>query len=86
MWEKLHRAVLQELSRQGLLDCSRACLESVSVRTETGQERDELTDPSSTDGGKKGAEDHVLVTSERPPLAVAITGADDVHRRDPRAV
>lgn len=63
MWEKLHRAVLQELSQKGLLDCSRACLESSSARTETGHEKDELTDPDPTDSGKKGTECHVLVTA-----------------------
>ncbi len=36
VWEKLHRAVLQELSQEGLLDWSRACLDSVSVRAKRG--------------------------------------------------
>jgi transposase len=36
VWDRLHRAVLDRLGQQGLLDWSRACLDSVSVRAKRG--------------------------------------------------
>ena len=36
VWERLHEIVLQELSQEGLLDWSRASLDSVSVRAKRG--------------------------------------------------
>jgi transposase len=36
VWDRLHQAVLDRLGQQGLLDWSRACLDSVSVRARKG--------------------------------------------------
>jgi transposase len=36
VWDRLHQAVLDRLGQQGLLDWSRACLDSVSVRAKKG--------------------------------------------------
>src|SRR3954449_11610940 len=36
VFDRLHRAVLDRLGQQDLLDCSRACLNSVSVRGKGG--------------------------------------------------
>jgi transposase len=36
VWDRLHQAVLDRLGEQGLLDWSRACLDSVSVRAKKG--------------------------------------------------
>lgn len=36
VWDRLHRAVLDELGRQQILDWSRASLDSVSVRAKRG--------------------------------------------------
>jgi transposase len=36
VWDRLHQAVLDRLGQQGLLDWSRACLDSVSVRAKRG--------------------------------------------------
>ncbi len=36
VWDKLHRAVLDQLGQEGALDWSRACLDSVSVRAKRG--------------------------------------------------
>ncbi len=36
VWHALHRRILDDLRRQGRLDLSRACLDSVSVRAKRG--------------------------------------------------
>lgn len=36
VWEKLHKAVLDELSEEELLDWSRASIDAVSVRAKRG--------------------------------------------------
>jgi transposase len=36
VWDQLHQAVLDRLGRQGLLDWSRTCLDSVNVRAKKG--------------------------------------------------
>jgi transposase len=36
VWDELHQRVLDRLGQQGLLDWSRACLDSVSVRAKKG--------------------------------------------------
>ncbi|MFI7583469.1 IS5 family transposase [Kocuria sp. M1N1S27] len=73
VWEKLHHAVLDQLGQDGLLDWSRACLDSISVRAKKGGE---LTGPNPTDRAKLGTKYHLLVTADGLPLAVAITGAN----------
>ena len=36
VWEQLHRAVLEELSEEQIIDWSRASIDSVSVRAKRG--------------------------------------------------
>jgi transposase len=36
VWDELHHRILNRLGQQGLLDWSRACLDSVSVRAKKG--------------------------------------------------
>ena len=57
VWPRLHRVVLDRLAQQGLLDWSRAAVDSVSVRA---KRRGELTGPSPTDRGKAGSKYHVV--------------------------
>ncbi|WP_438612766.1 IS5 family transposase [Kocuria sabuli] len=73
VWDKLHHAVLDQLGQDGVLDWSRASLDSVSGPSKKGGE---LTGPNPTDRGKLGTKYHLLVTADGLPLAVAITGAN----------
>jgi transposase len=36
VWDRLHRAILDRLGQQGLIDWSRGCLDGVSVRAKRG--------------------------------------------------
>jgi transposase len=65
VWQQLHQVVLDRLARQGLLDWSRAAVDSVSVRA---KRRGELTGPSPTDRGKAGSKYHVLCDRNGLPL------------------
>ena len=58
MWDRLHRLVLDELSEAELIDWSRGCIDSVSVRVKKGGE---LTGRNPTDRGKAGTKYHMLV-------------------------
>jgi transposase len=71
LWERLHRAVLDRLGQQGLLDWSRAAVDSVSVRA---KRKGELTGPSPTDRGK--AKYHLLCDRNGLPLHAHISGAN----------
>ncbi|MGX0885618.1 transposase [Kocuria rhizophila] len=73
MWEKLHRAVLEELSKQEILDRSRAGIDAVSVRAKKGGE---LTDPNTTDRGKPGTKYHLLTDATGLPLHVLASAAN----------
>lgn len=75
VFDRLHQAVLDELGGRGLLDWSRANLDSVSVRAKRGGE---LTGPNPTDRAKRGSEFHLLVEATGLPLNVAVSGA---HRK-----
>jgi transposase len=57
VWDRLHRLVLDELSENQLIDWSRGCIDSVSVRGKGG----ELTGPNPTDRGKPGTKYQLLV-------------------------
>ena len=57
VWQRLHRLVLDQLGQRGLLDWSRAAVDSVSVRA---KRKGELTGPIPTDRGKAGTKYHVL--------------------------
>ncbi|MGC5658582.1 UNVERIFIED_CONTAM: IS5 family transposase [Kocuria sp. CPCC 205295] len=75
VWEKLHRAVLEELSEQEILDWSRASIDAVSVRAKKGGE---LTGPNPTDRGKPGTKYHLLTDAAGLPLHV-LASAANVH-------
>lgn|GEM_PF-3757648 len=72
VWEKLHRAVLEELSKQEILDWSRASIDAVSVRAKGG----ELTGPNPTDRGKPGTKYHLLTNATGLPLHVLASAAN----------
>ncbi len=65
LWRRLHRAVLDELGGQGLIDWSRAVIDAASVRA-----RGSLTGPSPVDRGKPGSKIHVLSDRAGTPLSV----------------
>jgi hypothetical protein len=57
VWDRPHGLVLDELSENQLIDWSRGCVDSVSVRAKGG----ELTGRNPTDRGKAGTKYHLLV-------------------------
>jgi hypothetical protein len=59
VWDRLHRLVLNELSKEELIDWSRGCIDSVSARAKVG----ELTGRKPTDRGKPGTKYHLLVNA-----------------------
>jgi hypothetical protein len=66
VWGRLHEEILHRLDDVGLLDLSRAVLDSAHVRAKRG----ELTGPSPVDRGKPGSRMHVLSDANGlPPLA-----------------
>ncbi|MEG8184652.1 IS5 family transposase [Nocardia terpenica] len=73
LWRRLHRAVLDELGRQGLIDWSRAVIDAASVRAKKGGP---LTGPSPVDRGKSGSKIHVLSDRAGTPLSVGISAAN----------
>ncbi|MEU7818472.1 IS5 family transposase [Pseudonocardia sp. NPDC049154] len=73
VWQQLHRVMLDRLAQQGLLDWSRAAVDSVSVRA---KRRGEATGPSPTDRGKAGSKYHVLCDRGGLPLHAVVTGAN----------
>jgi transposase len=72
VWRQLHHLLLEQLSREGRLDWSRASLDSLSVRQTGG----ELTGPNPTDRGKPGSKYHLLVDRDGVPLAVGLSAAN----------
>ncbi|WP_232284153.1 IS5 family transposase [Saccharomonospora glauca] len=82
LWRRLHRAVLDELGSQGMIDWSRAVLDGASVRAKKGGS---LTGPSPVDRGKPGSKIHALSDRAGLPLAVAISAANtnDAHALKP---
>ncbi|HSK37592.1 MAG TPA: IS5 family transposase [Actinomycetota bacterium] len=73
VWQQLHHLLVEELSRQGRLDWSRASLDSLSVRAKAGGC---LTGPNPTDRGKPGSKYHPLVDRGGIPLAVGLSAAN----------
>nr|WP_277552212.1 IS5 family transposase [Kocuria oceani] len=73
VWEHLHRAVLEELSEEEILDWSRASIDSVSV---PGPKGGELTGPNPTDRGKAGTKYHLLTDRNGLPLHVLVSAAN----------
>src|SRR5262245_12203934 len=75
VWELMHFALLNWLSREGDIDWSRAIIDSRSVRAVYGRTR---TGPNPTDRAKRGSKRHLnLICDARGvPLAVRLTGAN----------
>ncbi|AGW40707.1 transposase [Leifsonia xyli subsp. cynodontis DSM 46306] len=72
-WDALRKIMLDELGQAGMIDWSRTCLDSVSVRAKRGGD---LTGPNPTDRGKRGTKYHVLTDRNGLPLHVEISGAN----------
>ena len=72
IWKKLLHALLDRLGREGLIDWSKAVVDSQSYRAVFGGV---LTGKNPTDRAKKGSKRHLLVDGKGTPLAVRITGA-----------
>ncbi|MDE1675553.1 IS5 family transposase, partial [Nocardia gipuzkoensis] len=73
LWRRLHRAILDELGSEGLIDWSRAVIDAASVRAKRGGS---LTGPSPVDRGKPGSKIHVLSDRAGTPLSVGISSAN----------
>jgi transposase len=73
LWRRLHRAVLDELGGQGMIDWSRAVLDGASVRAKKGGP---MTGPNPVDRGKSGSKIHVLSDRAGVPLSVAMSAAN----------
>ncbi|WP_432856882.1 IS5 family transposase [Amycolatopsis sp. CA-161197] len=72
LWPRLHRAVLDELGGQGMIDWSRAVCDGASVRAKKG----DMTGPNPVDRGKSGSKIHVLSDCAGLPLSVAVSAAN----------
>ncbi|PYE50991.1 IS5 family transposase [Deinococcus yavapaiensis] len=75
VWQRLFRLVLDHAEQHGLLDWSRASLDSASVPAPRGGQD---VGPNPTDRGKNGSKIHLLVDGHGLPLGVTISGAN-VH-------
>ncbi|MEV8424550.1 IS5 family transposase [Streptomyces niveus] len=73
VWGRLHEEILHRLDDAGLLDLSRAVLDSAHVRAKKGGE---LTGQSPVDRGKPGSKMHVLSDANGLPLLVGISAAN----------
>lgn len=73
VWEQLHEILLDELGDEGLIDWSRALIDSASSKAPKGGE---LTGPSPTDRRKRGSKHHVITDAGGIPLATELTGAN----------
>ncbi|MGW4772391.1 IS5 family transposase [Nocardia sp. NPDC004278] len=73
VWRRLHRAVLDELGSQGLVDWSRAVIDAASVRAKKGGD---LAGPSPVDRGKPGSKLHILSDCVGIPLSVGVSAAN----------
>ena len=78
---RLHEEILHRLDDAGLLDLSRAVLDSAHVRAE--KKRGELTGPSPVDRGKPGSKMHVLSDPNGLPPPRRPLGSQQMvgHRR-----
>ncbi|WP_433208740.1 IS5 family transposase [Nocardia sp. CA-107356] len=73
LWRRLHRAVLDELGSQGMIDWSRAVCDGASVRAKKGGS---MTGSNPVDRGKAGSKIHVMSDRAGLPLSVAISAAN----------
>ncbi|MGW1917632.1 IS5 family transposase [Streptomyces sp. NPDC002076] len=73
VWQRLHELLLAELRWAGMLDFSRAAVDSSHVRAMKGGP---ATGRSPVDRGKTGSKHHVIVEAHGIPLAVSLTGGN----------
>ena len=73
VWDLMHFALLNWLSREGDIDWSRAIVDSCSVRAVYGGTK---TGPNPTDRAKRGSKRHLICDGHGVPLAVRLTGAN----------
>ncbi|MGK5544046.1 IS5 family transposase [Streptomyces sp. URMC 127] len=73
VWGRLHEAVLHRRGDAGLVDMTRAVLDSAHVRAKKGGE---LTGPSPVDRGKPGSRMHILSDANGLPLLVELSAAN----------
>lgn len=73
VWDLMHFALLNWLSREGDIDWSRSVVDSCSVRAVYGGTQ---TGPHPTDRAKRGSKRHLICDARGVPLAVRLTGAN----------
>src|SRR5882757_2745441 len=73
VWQRLHELLLAELRASGMLDFSRAAVDSSHLRAMRGGP---ATGPSPVDRGKTGSKHHLIVEAHGIPLAVTLTGGN----------
>src|SRR4051794_32315795 len=72
VWDRLHEMLLDEVGDRGLIDWSRALIDSATSKAPKGGEE---TGPNPTDRRKKGSKHHVATDAHGVPLATELTGA-----------
>lgn len=79
VWQRLHELLLAELRGAGLLDFTRAAVDSSHLRAIKGGP---ATGPSPVDRAKAGSKHHLIVEAHGIPLAAITTGGNrnDVTR------
>ncbi|GAA2276271.1 IS5 family transposase [Streptomyces hawaiiensis] len=73
VWQRLHEMLLVELRAVGILDLSRASVDSSRLRAMKGGA---ATGPSPVDRGKTSSKHHVIVEAHGIPLAATLTGGN----------
>lgn len=73
VWDQLHRVVLDDLREADKIDCSRAVVDSASLRALAGGSK---TGPNPTDRAKPGSKHHVITDAQGIPLAAILTAAN----------
>ncbi len=73
VWQRLHEVLLAELRAAGMLDLSRAAVDSFHLRAMKGGP---ATGPSPVDRGETGSKHHVIVEAHGIPLATTLTGGN----------
>lgn len=72
VWDRIHRALLDQLNAAERIDWSRAVVDSSSVRAVGAGEK---TEPNPTDRRKPGSKHHLLTDARGVILAVLLTAA-----------
>jgi transposase len=73
VWQRLHEMLPAELRAAGVLDLSRASVDSSHLPAMKGGA---ATGPSPVDPGKTGSKHHVIVEAHGIPLAATLTGGN----------